>query len=171
MVFFEIVALHSCQLRIRLKHLVTTCDFNILCSKSVALQLAAIWKNKFIRCCFSRISVKKSHENTYFPELFVDCFRHNKRTTEGKLKCLLHTALISKAFFDESNDKRKRCSLKSVRSQGTKWKIQYLSKLETHLVSFIFRFEYQISGKNKNKRFRSMADFELVKSASAVLSV
>ena len=83
--FFEIVALHSCQQTIRLKHLVTTCDFNKLCSRSVALQLAAIF--------------------------FVDCFRYIERITEGKLKCLLHTALISNAFFDENKDKRKRYSL------------------------------------------------------------
>ena len=56
-------------------------------------------------------------------------------------------------------------------SEGMKWKIQYLLKLKTHLVSFVFGFRYQISGKNKNKRFRSMVDLELVKSASAVLSV
>ena len=37
--FFEIVALHSYQLTIRLKHLVTTCN---LCNKSVALQRVAI---------------------------------------------------------------------------------------------------------------------------------
>ena len=169
MVFFEIVALHSCQLRIRLKHLVTTCDFNNLCSRSVALEFAAIWKTKLFAGAFQKFLQKIKH--LLSRTLFVDRFRYIERITEGKLKCLLHTALISKAFFDESNDKRKRCSLKSVRSQGTKWKIQYLSKLETHLVSFIFRFEYQISGKNKNKRFRSMVDFELVKSASAVLSV
>ena len=42
MVFFEIVALYSCQLRTRKKHMVTTCDFKNRCSKSVALQLAAI---------------------------------------------------------------------------------------------------------------------------------
>ena len=56
-------------------------------------------------------------------------------------------------------------------SEGTKWKIQYLLKLKTHLVSFVFGFRYQISGKNKNKRFRSIMDLEPVKSASAVLSV
>ena len=55
--------------------------------------------------------------------------------------------------------------------EGTKWKTQYLLKLKTHLVSFVFGFRYQISGKNKNKRFRSMVDLEPVKSASAVLSV
>ena len=56
-------------------------------------------------------------------------------------------------------------------SEGTKWKIQYLLKLKMHLVSFVFGSRYQISGKNKNKRFRSMVDLEPVKSASAVLSV
>ena len=76
--------------------------------------------------------------------LFADCFRYIERITEK-----LHTALISNAFFDESKDKRKRYSLKSVRSEGTEWKIQYLVKLKTHLVSFVFGFRYQISGKNK----------------------
>ena len=109
-VFFEIVALHSCQQTIRLKHLVTTCDFNKLCSRIVALQLAAIWKNKIIRRCFSRISAKKS-KHLLSRTLFVDCFRYIERITEGKLKCLLHTALISNAFFDENKDKRKRYSL------------------------------------------------------------
>ena len=98
--------------------------------------------------------------------LFADCFRYIERITEK-----LHTSLISNAFFDESKDKRKRYSLKSVRSEGTEWKIQYLVKLKTHLVSFVFGFRYQISGKNKNKRFRSMVDLEPVKSASAVLFV
>ena len=28
--------------------------------------------------------------------------------------------------------------------EGTKWKIQYLLKLKTHLVSFVFGFRYQI---------------------------
>ena len=83
---------------------------------------------------------------------------------------MLHTALIS-VFFNESKDKRKRYSLNSVHSEGTKWKIQYLLKLKTHLVSFNFGIRYQTFGKNKNKRFRSVADLEPVKSASAVLSV
>ena len=56
-------------------------------------------------------------------------------------------------------------------SEGTKWKIQYLLKLKVRLVSFVFGFRYQISDKNKNKRFRPMVDSEPVKSASAVLSV
>ena len=64
-VFFEIVALHSCQQTIRLKHLVTTCDFDKLCSRSVALQLAAISKNKIIRRCFSRIFAKKIKTPTF----------------------------------------------------------------------------------------------------------
>ena len=34
-----------------------------------------------------------------------------ERTTEGKLKCLLHTAFVSNAFFNEHKDKRKRYSL------------------------------------------------------------
>ena len=67
--------------------------------------------------------------------------------------------------------KKKRYSLKSERSEGTKWKIQYLLKLRTHLVSFVFGFRYQISGKNKYKRLRSMVDLEPVKSALAVLFV
>ena len=74
-------------------------------------------------------------------------------------------------FFDESKDKRKWFSLKSVRSEGPKWKIQYLLKLKTYLVSFIFSFRCQVSGKNKNKRFRSMVVFQPVISASVVLSV
>ena len=74
-------------------------------------------------------------------------------------------------FFDESKDKRKRYFLKSVRSEGTKWKIQYLLKLNTRLVSFVFGFRYQIFGKNKNKRLRSIVDLEPLKSASAVLCV
>ena len=56
-------------------------------------------------------------------------------------------------------------------SEVTKWKIQYLLKSRTHLVSSVFSFRYQISGKNKNKRFISMVDLEPVKSVSAVLSV
>ena len=55
--------------------------------------------------------------------------------------------------------------------EGTKWKIQYLLKLKTHLVSFVFVFRYQISVKNKNKRIRSIVDLEPVKSDPAVLSV
>ena len=56
-------------------------------------------------------------------------------------------------------------------SEGTKWKIQYLLKLKTHLVNFVFGFRYQISDKNKNKKFGSMADLKPIKSASAALSV
>ena len=94
-------------------------------------------------------------------------FLQIERITEGMLKYLLHTALISNAFFDENKYKKTVLSV----SEGTKWKIQYLLKLKTHLVSFVFGFRYQISGKNKNKRFRSMVDLEPVKSASAVISV
>ena len=90
---------------------------------------------------------------------------------EEKLTCLLRTALISDVLFDESKVKRKRNPLKPVCSEGTKWKIQYLLKLKTHLVSFVFGFRYQNSGKNKNNRFRSMVDLELFKFVSAVLSV
>ena len=43
---------------------------------------------------------------------------NNNRETE--LKCFLHTALISNAFLNENEDKRKQSSLKSVRSEGTK---------------------------------------------------
>ena len=118
---FWIVALHSCQQTIRLKHLVTTCDFNKLCSRSVALQLAAIWKNKIIRRCFSRISAKKkkkiktpTFQNTFCWLLSL----HWKNNREGKLKCLLHTALISNAFFDENKDKRKRYSLSLKERNG-----------------------------------------------------
>ena len=141
MVFFEIVALHSCQLRIRLKHLVTTCDFNNLCSKSVAVQLVAMWKKKIIRWCLSRISGKKKTKTLTFQNTFCWLISlHWKNNRERKLKCLLYTALISNAFFDESKDKRKWYFLKSVRSEGTKWKIQHLLKLNTHLVSFVFGF-------------------------------
>ena len=38
------------------------------------------------------------------------------------------------------------------------------------LVSFVFGFRYQISDKNKNKRFKPEVDLEPVKSASAVSS-
>ena len=82
-----------------------------------------------------------------------------------------HDALISNAFFYESKDERNLYSLKSVRSKGTKWKLQYLLKLKTHLVSFVFGFRHQNSGKIKKKTFKSMVDLEPVKSASAVLSV
>ena len=96
-------------------------------------------------------------QNTYFPEHF--------------LLSLFHTALISNAFFNENKDERKWYSMKSVGSEGTKWKIQYLLKLKTHLASFVFGFRYQISGKNKNKRFQSVVDLGPVKFASTVLWV
>ena len=86
-VFFDLVALHSCQVRIRLQHLVTICDFNNLYSKSVAFQLAAIWKKKISRWCFWRISAKKIRTPT-FQNTFCWLL----------LLCLLHTALISNAF-------------------------------------------------------------------------
>ena len=44
-------------------------------------------------------------------------------------------------------------------------------KTEYAFRKFCFGFRYQISGNNKNKRFRSMVDLEPVKSASTVLSV
>ena len=55
-------------------------------------------------------------------------------------------------FFNQNKDKRKQFSLKSLRSEGTKCKIQYLLKLKTQLVSFVFGFRYQISGKNKKQK-------------------
>ena len=67
---FEIVALHSWQLRIRLKHLVTNCDFNNFYSKSVALQLAAIWKRKLFAGAFQKF-LEKKNQNTYLPEHFL----------------------------------------------------------------------------------------------------
>ena len=79
--------------------------------------------------------------------------------------------MISDAYFNESKDKRKLYFLKSARSEGTKWKIQYLLKLKTQLVSFAFGFRYQISDKNKNKRFKSEVDLEPIKSASTTPSV
>ena len=99
----------------------------------------------------------KKNQNTYFPEHF--------------LLSLFHTALVSNVFFNENKDERRWYSMKSVGIEGTKWKIQYLLKLKTHLVSFVFGFRYQISGKNKSKRFQSMVDLESVKSASTVLWV
>ena len=51
---------------------------------------------------------------------------------------MLHTALISNAFLNQNKDKREQFSLKSVRSKGTKWKIQYLLRLKTQLVRFVF---------------------------------
>ena len=107
MVFFEILALLSCQMRIRPKHLVTTCDFNNLRSKSVALQLAAIWKKKIIRSCFSRISGKKTKTST-FQNTF--CWLLSL--------CSHHTALISNAFFEQNKDKRKRYSLAVKKRNG-----------------------------------------------------
>ena len=95
------------------------------------------------------------NENTYFPEHFS--------------LSLFHTALSFNAFFDENKDKRKWHSMKSVGSEGTKWKIQYLLKLKTHLVRFVFGLTYQISGKSKNKRFQSMVDLEPIRSVSTVL--
>ena len=69
-------------------------------------------KNKIIRQCFSRISAKKKNSKHLVSRtLFVSCFHSIERITEGKLECLLHTALISNAFFDENKDKRKRYSL------------------------------------------------------------
>ena len=63
---------------------------------------------------------------------------------------MLYTTSIFNAFFNESKDKRKKYSLKSLRSYVIKWKIQYLLKLKTQLVSFTFGFRYQISGKIKS---------------------
>ena len=47
-------------------------------------------------------------------------FLQIERITEGKLKCLLHTPLISNALFDENKDKRKRYSL-SLKEQNGKF--------------------------------------------------
>ena len=44
-------------------------------------------------------------------------------------------------------------------------------KTKNTLIKFFFGFRYQISGKNKNKRFQSMADLESVKSTSTVFWV
>ena len=118
MMFFEIVALHSCQQMIRRKHLLTTCDFNKLCSRSVALQPAAIWKKQnYSPVLFKNFSKKKS-KHLLSTTFYVDCFRYTERITEGKFKCLLHTALISNDFFDENKDKRKRYSLSLKERNG-----------------------------------------------------
>ena len=61
---------------------------------------------------------KKKSKHLLSRTLFVDCFRYIERITEGKLKCLLHTALISNAFFDENKDKRKRYSLALKEQNG-----------------------------------------------------
>ena len=114
--------------------------------------------------------LQKNSKYLLFRTLFVECFCYNERI-KGMLKCLLYIALISNAFFDESKDKRKRYSLRSVRSEGKKWKIQYLLKPKTHLVRFVFGFRYQTYGKSKSQRLGSMVDLEPVKSVSAVLSV
>ena len=44
-------------------------------------------------------------------------------------------------------------------------------KTEDAFGKFCFWFRYQISGKNKNKRFKSMGDLEPAKCDSAFLSV
>ena len=87
-----------------------------MCSPPVCSNM----KKKIIRWCFSRISDKKKKKSKHLLSrtLFVDCFRYIERITEGKLKCLLHTALISNAFFDENKDKRKRYSLALKEQNG-----------------------------------------------------
>ena len=113
----------------------------------------------------------KKIRNTYFLEHFCWLlFLQGKNNKKEELKCVLHTALISNASFNQNKYKRKQFSLKSVRSEGTKWNIQYLLKLKMQLLSFVFGFRYQIYGKNKNKKFKPEADLKPVKSASAVLS-
>ena len=79
--FFEIAALHSCQLWLRPKPLTTTCNLNNVCNKNVALQLATIKKNEIFRWCFSRISTKKV-EHLLSRTFFVDCFCCKQRITE-----------------------------------------------------------------------------------------
>ena len=170
MVFFEIVALHSCQLRIRLKHLVTIVTLINFVVKVQLSSLQQYEERKLLVCAFQEFLQKKS-KHLLSTTLFVDCFCYNERITEKESKVFASYRFDQHCFFDESKDKRKWFSLKSVRSEGPKWKIQHLLKLKTHLVSFIFGFRYQVSGKNKNKRFRSMVVFQPVKSASAVLSV
>ena len=113
-----------------------------------------MWKKEILRWSFSRISRKKFQTPTFLNTFCWLLSLRGKNNKEEELKCLLHTALTSNAFLNEHKDERKQFSLKSVRSEGTKWKIQYLLKLKTELVSFVFGFRYQVSGKNKNKRFR-----------------
>ena len=97
--FFEIVSLHICQLRIRLKYLVTICDFNNLCSKCVALQFAAIWKKKLFAGAFQEFLTKKKKKKMKTPN-FQNTFCWLLSL------CLLHTALISNTFFDENKHKK-----------------------------------------------------------------
>ena len=91
--YFEIAALHSCRLKLRLKPLVATCDFDNLFSKKVALQLATI------RWCFSRISTKKIETPTFQNTFCWLLLLQRKNNREGELKCLLHTTLISNVFL------------------------------------------------------------------------
>ena len=135
MVFFEIVALYSCQLRTRKKHKVTTCDLKTVVVKVWPSSLQQ-YEKKIICPCFWRISKNKIKTTTFQKTFCWLLSPHWKNSREGKLTCLLHIALISNAFFDESKNKRKRYPLKSVRSKGTKWKIQYLLRLKTYLFCF-----------------------------------
>ena len=87
MVFFEIAALHSLQLGLKSKPLVTTNDFNNLSSKNVALSTTTcdnIYKKiKFFAGAFQEFQQKLS-KYLFSRKLFVDCFCYKERIAEKK---------------------------------------------------------------------------------------
>ena len=92
MVFFDLAALHSCQL----KPLVTTGEFNnvIFLVKMQPSSLEQCKKIKFFVGAFHEFLQKL--RNTHFPEHFLlKAFTIRK----GELTCLVHTALFSNAFL------------------------------------------------------------------------
>ena len=81
-------------------------------------------KTKLLADAFQEFLQKKQKISKHLLSriLFVDCFRSIERIAEGNLKCLLHTALITNAFFDESKDKRQQYSL-SLKEQNGRFSI------------------------------------------------
>ena len=114
--FLEIGAPHSCQLRLILKPLIATRDFNNLFSKKWSPPGCNNMKKENSSLVLFKNLYRKIETPT-FQNTF--CWLRRKNNGAEELKCLLHTALISNSFFNENKYKRKRYSLTSVRCKET----------------------------------------------------
>ena len=84
--------------------------------------------------------------------LFVDNFHCKEKVTEKGIKMFPAYCFIFnlKKKKNESKDKRKSTLWSQYALKEQNRRIQCLLKVKTQLVSFVFGFRYQLSGKNKS---------------------
>ena len=113
-VLFEKVALHSCQLKVRLKLLVTTSDFNSFFGKNCSPVACNNMKKENSFSVFFKNFCKKNSKHVLSGTPFVDCFCYKERITEKEINVVTVYSFNFSWFFNESEDKRKQCYLNSV---------------------------------------------------------